>query len=845
MSCSTFVFPAQAIAGPLCDAIYQRNAIVSAPPGAGKSTVLPLALLAHFTNKKIVLMQPRRVVVRSLASYLAAQLGEAVGQQVGYRIRGENKVSAATRLEIITEGILTRRIQHDPELTGVDIIVFDEFHERSIHSDFGLALSLEIQQSLREDLRLVIMSATLDTHAVSALMPEAQVLSSEGKMYPVAEVYCGQVPGHQLHRKVSEVTLQACENCRQDVLVFLAGAGAIHKVAQLLGAQINTHQVVHLLYGALTKHEQDAALAPDPQGRQKIILATNIAETSLTIANIGAVVDSGLENVAQFHPGTGLTQLVTQMISQASATQRKGRAGRLGPGTVYRLWPKEQHERLARQSSAQILREDITGLMLDTLCWGTQIEDLVLLDQPSQAQCNAAIEVLNQIGAVDVHSQGDVHSQLDYKAHCQVTGYGRSLAALPCHPRLAHMLVQAKRSTHALADELVQAAVWVAALAEDTMKVKADTSVRDTLLTLEKPQLRRLQRQAARYLQQLDSNTTLVSVDRLSSAVIAVAVGMAYTDLIAFQAQHKQWKLASGKGAIISAQLGNSGWMAVLNGHQREGRMVVSLAEPITETNIVAWFGDHFHTTEQVSFNSAELRMEARKVRYFKAIELNSSPLPAPALKPLAHAWRQHLQTLSVGDWPIDDSARQWLQRLSLARQLTLPQPQAFSEPESWPQNECPLNLIDTARLDGALGRCRTWRQVSDLPWSKLFHESLPWPMQNALDTLLPRRYKAPSGQTHKLDYQSDGQVVLAVKMQEMYGQAEKVTVAQGRKPVVITLLSPAGRPLQMTTDLAQFWQGSYQEIKKEMKGRYPKHFWPDDPASAEPTTKTKRAMKG
>ncbi|QPG05462.1 DEAD/DEAH box helicase [Salinimonas marina] len=332
MSSSASAFPAQAIAGPLCAAVRQHNAIVAAPPGAGKSTVLPLALLSCFPDKKILLMQPRRVVVRSLAGFLAAQLGEEVGQQVGYRIRGEQQVSSATRLEIITEGILSRRIQQDPELSGVDIIVFDEFHERSIHTDFGLALALEVQQGLREDLRLVVMSATLDTQAVAGLLPDAQLLASEGKMYPVAEVYCGQVTGHQLHQRICQIALQACSESQQDVLVFLPGAGGINKVARLLGERTRPDQVVHRLYGALDKAEQDAALQPDAQGRQKIILATNIAETSLTIANIGAVVDSGLENVAQFHPGTGLTQLTTQMISQASAAQRKGRAGRLGPG---------------------------------------------------------------------------------------------------------------------------------------------------------------------------------------------------------------------------------------------------------------------------------------------------------------------------------------------------------------------------------------------------------------------------------------------------------------------------------------------------------------------------------
>ncbi len=830
MSSSASAFPAQAIAAPLCEAVRQHNAIVAAPPGAGKSTVLPLALLACFPDKKILLMQPRRVVVRSLAGYLAAQLGEEVGQQVGYRIRGEQQVSASTRLEIITEGILSRRIQQDPELTGVDMIVFDEFHERSIHTDFGLALALEVQQGLREDLRLVVMSATLDTHAVAGLLPDARLLVSEGKMYPVAEVYCGQVAGHQLHQRICQVALQACSDSQQDVLVFLPGAGGINKVAQLLGERTRSDQVVHRLYGALDKAQQDAALQPDAQGRQKIILATNIAETSLTIANIGAVVDSGLENIAQFHPGTGLTQLSTQMISQASAAQRKGRAGRLGPGTVYRLWPKEQHERLARHSSAQILLEDITSLMLETLAWGTRIEDLALLDMPSAAQCQAARAVLQQLGATDPQHQ--------------LTAYGRRLALLPCHPRLGHMLLQAHQSLEAGASPLLQAAVWVAALAQDSVKPKAEATVRETLLNLEHHQYQRLQRQASRYLHQLAPGLTLATPKSLSSREIGLAVALAYTDLIAHNTDTSQYKLACGKGAIVPSAMSGEPWLAVLNGQQRDGNMKVSLAEPIAAAEVESRFADLFHRTEKVSYNRVQQRMEARQVNGFAAIELSSKPLPAPAARHLAQAWRTYLHSLPVADWPLEPRALQWLHRLALAHRLHLPQSQAFDEPQPWPDSDNPLTLIEPTALDRALSRCRTWRQLGELGWTQLLQQSLPWPMQQALDALLPVRHTVPSGQQHTLDYQSDGQVVLAVRMQEMYGQTEVIRIAQGRQNVVVSLLSPAGRPLQMTADLGQFWQGSYQEIKKEMKGRYPKHFWPDDPASATPTTKTKRAMQ-
>ncbi|QPG05461.1 hypothetical protein IT774_15410 [Salinimonas marina] len=474
--------------------------------------------------------------------------------------------------------------------------------------------------------------------------------------------------------------------------------------------------------------------------------------------------------------------------------------------------------------------EDITPLMLETLAWGSRIEDLALLDIPSAAQCEAARTVLQQLGATDPQHQ--------------LTAYGRRLALLPCHPRLGHMLLQAHQYKHAGSSPLLQAAVWVAALAQDSVKPKAETTVRETLMNLEHHQYQRLQRQASRYLHQLEPGLALASPKTLSSREIGVAVALAYTDLIAYQTDHSQYKLASGKGATVAPLLAGSPWLAVLNGQQRDGKMVVSLAEPIAQTEVESWFAARFHQTEKVGYNRVQQRMEARQVNRFAAIELASKPLPAPTPKHLTRAWRTYLQNLPVAEWPLEPRALQWLQRLALAHRLHLPQPQAFDEPQAWPDSDNPLALIEPTVLDRALSRCRTWRQLSELGWEQRLQQSLPWPMQQALDTLLPVRYTVPSGQQHPLDYQSDGQVVLAVRMQEMYGQTEVIRVAQGRQNVVVSLLSPAGRPLQMTADLGQFWQGSYQEIKKEMKGRYPKHFWPDDPASATPTTRTKRAMQ-
>ena len=827
---TSFDFPAQAIVAPLCQALAQTDAIVAAPPGAGKSTVLPLALLSHFPDKRIVLMQPRRVVVRNLALFLASQLGEEVGQQVGYRIRGENRVSEHTRLEIITEGILSRRIEHDPELSGVDIVIFDEFHERSIHSDYGLALALEVQQGLRDDLRLVVMSATLDTQAVARLLPAARVLSSEGKMYPVEEVYTGQVAPPMLHQKVADYTALACTNHSGDVLVFLPGAGAINKVTQLLTAKRLPGVVIHSLYGALDKATQQLALDKDPQGRQKIILATNIAETSLTIANIAVVVDSGLENIAQFHPASGLTQLQTQMISQASATQRKGRAGRLGPGICYRLWAKEQQDRLARYSTPQILREDSSMLYLSALGWGTTVDQLALLDKPGSAQLSAARSLLLRIGAIDNQQR--------------ITPYGRKLVNLPCHPRLAHMLLQAQQYPGAAAASLLHAGVWIAALSEDTTGQTDGLTAHDVLSNLQGHLRSRLQQQAKRYWGVLRQSGELCAPAELAPDDIAAVIALAYDDLIAYRTGEGQWKMANGKGADMPGSTYQGPWLAVLKGQQIDNQVYIRLAQPVNVETLKQLFPHYFSTTTEVNYHTGEQRMQARKVSRFQQISLLSEPVGSMSAEQIGKAWYDYLLTLNPTDWPLDDTAKQWLHRLQLAATLNLPQPQAFDTPPPWPAQGNPLTIISAQQLVAKLGRCKKRSELAKLPWVNMLHQALPWSQQHALDTYLPTSMMVPSGFDRPLVYQPDGQVILAVKMQEMFGSTDPLFVGQGRQPVTLSLLSPAGRPLQMTADLGQFWQGSYQQIKKEMKGRYPKHPWPDDPTSAPATTRTKRAMR-
>lgn len=820
--------PAASLITDLHQALEVGNVIVGAPPGAGKSTALPLSLLQRKTSGRILLMQPRRVVVRNLAGYLASQCNEPVGETVGYRIRGESKVSRSTRLEVITEGILARMIQQDPELPGVDTIIFDEFHERSIHSDFGLALSLEVQQGLRDDLRLMVMSATLELASVKTLLPDAATLTTQGRTFPVEVLYTGNISAQNLHDQVARQIRQAVNQHGGDVLVFLNGRGAINRVAALIeDLPSRSGVVIHRLIGSAGKEAQLAAIRPDPEGRRKVILSTNIAETSLTIDGVTVVIDSGMENQARFHPASGLTTLSEQRISQASAVQRAGRAGRVQAGTCYRLWAQEAQSRMAQHSDPQILREDVTPLLLEALCWGSKLHDLPMLTQPSQAQLDVAYNTLTELGATD--EQG------------QVTRYGRELSAIPCHPKLANMLLQAARFADKLGGgQLKEAAALVAALAESGVN-GGSILLRDAFASLPEHQKKPVYQQAKRYCRFAGANETSLKAASANAEAIACAVALAYPERLAYR-RKDAYKMASGKGACSAVAI-DSRWLAVLEGQQIGTEFQIRLAEKIDDATIKTLFPDAFSARQVVRFNAANQKMEARQVTGVGEIDVTSEPVANVPGNAWRDAWLQYLTNLDLNKWPIDDTHWQWWFRIQLACKIQLEQPQAFDEPEPWPESfrEC---LLRAARsLHGKLITCRQHDDLCRLPWLEALHQTLSWPQQHALEHGLPISLKAPSGHNHKLRYTEHGDAIYPVRMQEMYGQATPVTVASGKVKVVLELLSPAHRPLQTTTDIGAFWQGSYREIQKEMKGRYPKHYWPDDPTTANPTTKTKKAM--
>tara|TARA_Y100001968_G_scaffold181883_1_gene166552 strand:+ start:211 stop:2685 length:2475 start_codon:yes stop_codon:yes gene_type:complete len=817
------LLPVQSIIPDLLTALDTSDVLLSAPPGAGKSTAVPLALLRS-TSARILLLQPRRVVVKQLAGYLARQLGEEVGETVGYRIRGEQKVGAATRLEIITEGILTRRLQQDPELAGVDIVLFDEFHERSLHSDFSLALATEVRQTLRDDLRLVVMSATLDVTPLRQLLPEATVLSSQGRRFDVEEVYVGECHLSQLSPRISVLISEVLTKESGDMLVFLPTVKHINQVLGSLSGIENEEVAVLPLHGALPLQQQQLALKPHIDGFRKIILATNIAETSLTIEGIRLVIDSGREQVAQFHPTTGMTELSLKMISQASAEQRKGRAGRVQEGTCYRLWGKEAHSRLAEFALPAIRTEDITSLVLHSADWGTTLDALPLLDQPSEAQLNAASQTLQELRLLDKHRR--------------ITPLGKDSLKLPVDVKFASMLLQLKEESELTGDQsLLIAGCVVTALAEESPRTE-HWLVSDVLRTLAPPVRQSVSRQASRYARLLGCDAKIDARLNVAEHNLGLAISLARPGWIARARNLKEFKLAMGTGAELVQYVPTElPWLAILSGQRKGANMLIRLAQPIEEQVINTYFAASV-SSQQVAFYDAQSdTMKAEERRYFKHILLSRKPLAKLGEAQRAQCWQDWLSEKNIEDWPFFNALEETLHRLNMARTNNFVA-SGFDGDAPWPDVTARW-LLGQEAVHAVLGRCTSLNQLQKVQWADVLLQTLSWPQRQIIEQQLPASLKVPSGTTRRLRYESASRVVLSVKMQEMYGSATPVTVAQGRQIVTVELLSPAGRPIQTTNDLPRFWQGSYAEVRKEMKGRYPKHYWPEDPTTATPSIKT------
>lgn len=806
--------PVSAVLDELLAALQSApQVLLHAPTGAGKSTWLPLQLLAKAgLPGRIIMLEPRRLAAKNVAYRLAQQLGEEPGQTVGYRMRAESKSGPQTRLEVVTEGILTRMLQQDAELQGVSLVILDEFHERSLQADLALALLLDVQQGLRDDLKLLIMSATLDNARLSQLLPEAPVVVSEGRSFPVERLYQPLASHQRLEDGVAAAVKRLLAEQPGSLLLFLPGVAEINRVLERLTGEVASDTDLCPLYGALPLAQQQKAIQPAAPGRRKVVLATNIAETSLTIEGIRLVVDSGLERVARYDVRNGLTRLATQRISQASMVQRAGRAGRLEPGLCWHLFAKEQAERAAEHAEPDILQSDLTGFWLELLQWGCHDPaQLTWLDAPPAAALTAARALLRRLGATD---DGD-----------KLTAPGRQMAALGCEPRLAAMLVAGATLS---ADGLATAALLAALLEEPPRGGQMDIGY-----WLSRPQANWRQR-AAQLAKRLPQRAGQVDVE-LAPRLLA----QAFTDRIAQRrGQDGRYLLANGLGAAMNQDeaLSRAPWLIVpslLQGHNSPDARIL-LALPVDIEALAAQLPAMVMQRTAVEWDEEKGTLRAWKRQQIGRLTLRAQPLAKPADEELQQAlldWVRS-QGLAVLNW--EGAAEQLRVRLQCA--------QAWLPEAEWPaMDEEPLLAALEQWLLPSLNGVRDLRGLKQVNIAEALSRLLDWQQKQRLDNALPTHYTVPTGSRLPIRYEAGKPPALAVRLQEVFGEQRSPMLAEGRIPVVLELLSPAHRPLQITGDLAAFWQGAYREVQKEMKGRYPKHVWPDDPATAVPTRRTKK----
>lgn len=787
--------------------------LLSAPTGAGKSTWLPLQLLQLLQQGpvagKILLLEPRRLAARNVAQRLAEALNEKPGETVGYRMRAQSCVGPRIRLEVVTEGVLTRMIQRDPELRGVGLVILDEFHERSLQADLALALLLDIQQGLRDDLRLLIMSATLDNDRLCQRLPDAPTIVSEGRAFPVERRYQPLAAHLRFDEAVAMATAELLRHENGSLLLFLPGVGEIQRVHEHLASRVGSDVLLCPLYGALSLEAQRKAIVPAPAGMRKVVLATNIAETSLTIEGIRLVVDSAQERVARFDARTGLTRLVTQRISQASMTQRAGRAGRLAPGICLHLLAKEQAERAAAQSDPEILHSDLSGLLMEVLQWGCHDPaSLFWLDRPPEVNLQAARRLLLMLGALE----GE-----------RLSARGQKMAATGNEPRLAAMLVNAGEG-----DSAATAAMLAAILEDPPRGGGTDLSV---LFSRRQPGWQQRSQQLLKRLQ--------VRNGEPDSALIMPLLARAFSDRIARRrGQEGRYQLANGMGAMLDADdaLGRHEWLIaplLLQGSASPDARIL-LAQPLDIASLIQACPDLLRQSDTVEWDEAQGTLKAWRRMRIGQLTVSVQPLAKPSEEELHQAMLNGIRDkgLAVLNWTPE--AEQFRLRLHCAAKW-LPE-------YDWPavDEASLLATLENWLLPHMTG-VQSLRSLKSLNVTQALRGLLDYAMLQRLDSELPGHYTVPTGSRITIRYHEDNPPALAVRMQEMFGEAKTPTIAQGRVPLVLELLSPAQRPLQITRDLSAFWQGAYREVQKEMKGRYPKHVWPDDPANTAPTRRTKK----
>ncbi len=850
--------PIDAVLPALRTALAERHeAVLEAPPGAGKTTRVPLALLDEpwLAGQSILMLEPRRLAARAAAERLASELGETVGTTVGYRIRLESKVGPTTRIEVVTEGILARRLQEDPALDGVGLVIFDEFHERSLDADLALALCLNGRAIFRDEagrdqppLKVLLMSATLEGERLSALLDNAPVVRSEGRMFPV-ETHWGRpfqrggpYEKDGLEPRVVQTVLQALADEPGSVLVFLPGQAEIRRVNEQLEDALRRRSEILLcpLHGELDLNAQRAAIEPAPPGMRKVVLATNIAETCLTIDGVRVVVDAGLARVPRFDPGSGMTRLDTQRISRASATQRAGRAGRLQPGVCYRLWSQAQHEQLAAHGSAEMLQADLAGLALQLARWGVQPAELAWLDAPPAAAYAQAQELLGRLGALRPKDDGS----------WLLTAHGQAMAELPAHPRIAHLLLRGQAlGLGSLACDLA------ALLGERDIQRGggADLHSRLALLTGAERVARGAQGgvQRARQLARQFRAALVKSGRGPSDEKVAdpehprwlgALLAFAYPDRVAQQrrADGGEYRLANGRAAQFTEPDGlmKQPWLVVADLGSRQGQREerIYLAAELDPALFDSVLSEQVSSREELEWDEREAVLRAERQRRVGELVLAREPLSnldeaARSRALLGLVRRKGLELL-----PWTPELRQWQARVALLRRLDLAQ----QDSSDWPDlSDAALLASLQLWLQPYLGKVTRLSHFGTLDLPAILQGLLPWPLPQRLDEWAPRALQVPSGSRISLDY-SEEPPVLAVRLQELFGLAETPRIAGGRQLVKLHLLSPARRPVQVTQDLANFWRSTYAEVKKDLKGRYPKHYWPDDPLIAEPTARAK-----
>jgi ATP-dependent helicase HrpB len=821
------------------------SAVLQAPPGAGKSTVVPLALLEESwaRDKRILMLEPRRLAARAIAQRMAQTLREPVGRTVGYRMRMDTRVSGETRIEVVTEGVLTRMLQSDPALEGVAAVIFDEFHERSLQADLGLALVLDARENVAPDLKVLVMSATLDGEAVAKVLGDAPIVTSEGRMFPVESRFAGKGapvlpvspgPGPPMdspEKVTAQLVQRALREQSGDILVFLPGAREIRRVQSLVEDSASVR--VLPLFGELAAEDQDAALTPSPPGTRKVVLATNIAETSLTIQGVRVVVDSGLVRRSMFDPSTGMSRLETQRISRASADQRQGRAGRTEPGVCYRAWSEGSHRSLSPFTPPEIVEADLIPLALELASWGARDANaLRWLDPPPVAMLASARDVLQRLGALD--------------AEGRITSHGREMASIGVHPRFAHMLLRARAMGR------LPLAADLAALLSERDLLRGVSGARDADIRtrievmrgegsppgIDRFGLQRARRAAKDLLRQA-AGSGPNSTARYGAEDAGVVLAFAYPDRIGRRraGSDGRFTLANGRGAYFAEpqSLAKQELIVALDLDDRERDARILLAAPLTRAEIEERMPERLRRRESVEWNSRDQAVVARRTVELDSIVLDEKPLPEIPVEAARAAMLTGVRELGIPALQWTREARDWQARIEFVRKLP-------GASDAWP-------AVSDADLAESVG---TWlapwldgvtrkEHLARISLIDVLRALLTWDQQRELDSLAPTHLQVPSGSQIRIDYLDESAPALSVRLQEVFGLDATPLIGGGRIPVTFKLLSPAQRPVQITRDLASFWRGSYADVRKDMRGRYPKHYWPENPLEAQPTRGVRR----